>query len=95
MNIGQISTAQPIAEGRLVRRVGGRVPLLSGKQNIGANISELTHHGSRPRSHKQIVAIAMHVAEKKKGVGGSTKIGKLKIPKMSKNLDILKAMNIK
>src|SRR6266853_1014009 len=30
--------------------------------NVSENIHELTHHGSRPRSHKQIVAIAMHAA---------------------------------
>lgn len=28
--------------------------------NVSADISELTHHGSRPRSHRQIVAIALH-----------------------------------
>lgn len=31
----------------------------SSKAAISANISELTHHGSRPRSHEQIVAIAL------------------------------------
>lgn len=30
--------------------------------SVSANIHELTHHGSRPRSHEQIVAIAMHAA---------------------------------
>mgnify|MGYP001563210582 CR=1 FL=1 len=38
------------------------MPLLKGKANIGRNIEELTEHGSRPRSHKQIVAIALSVA---------------------------------
>jgi hypothetical protein len=41
------------------------MPLQPGKNNIGANIRELTNHGSRPRSHKQIVAIALHAAEDK------------------------------
>jgi hypothetical protein len=40
------------------------VPLKPGKKNIGANISELEQHGSIPRSHKQIVAIALSVARK-------------------------------
>ena len=35
----------------------------SSKKVISANIDELTHHGSRPRSHKQIVAIALHNAD--------------------------------
>jgi hypothetical protein len=30
-----------------------------GKDNIGANIKELQEHGTRPRSQKQIVAIAL------------------------------------
>lgn len=34
--------------------------------NVSENIHELTHHGSRPRSHEQIVAIAMHAAHKAK-----------------------------
>lgn len=38
------------------------MPLLRGKTNVGANIKELTEHGSRPRSHEQIVAIALHAA---------------------------------
>jgi hypothetical protein len=38
------------------------VPLLKGKQNIGRNIKELEEHGTRPRSHKQIIAIALHTA---------------------------------
>lgn len=33
---------------------------------ISQNISELTHKGSRPRSRKQIVAIAIAAAKKKK-----------------------------
>ena len=40
------------------------MPLLPGKANIGRNISELTHHGSRPRSHQQIVAIALANADR-------------------------------
>ncbi len=40
------------------------MPLLPGKKNIGTNIKELTEHGSRPRSHKQIVAIALSEARK-------------------------------
>ena len=42
------------------------MPLKSGRSQatISANISELTHHGSRPRSHKQIVAIALSKARK-------------------------------
>ena len=31
----------------------------SSQKVISSNISELTHHGSRPRSHEQIVAIAL------------------------------------
>jgi hypothetical protein len=38
------------------------MPLLPGKKNIGRNIKELEQHGSRPRSHEQIVAIALHTA---------------------------------
>ena len=38
------------------------MPLFKGKANIGRNIKELTNNGSRPRSHKQIVAIALHAA---------------------------------
>ena len=38
------------------------MPLRKGKGNIGWNIRELTENGSRPRSHKQIVAIALHAA---------------------------------
>ena len=32
--------------------------------NVSANIHELVHHGSRPRSHRQIVAIALNAARK-------------------------------
>jgi hypothetical protein len=38
------------------------MPLLKGKANIGRNITELREHGSRPRSEKQILAIALHTA---------------------------------
>lgn len=42
------------------------MPLKGGKSQkvISENIHELTHHGSRPRSHAQIVAIALHNADK-------------------------------
>lgn len=33
---------------------------------VSANMSELTHHGSRPRSQKQKVAIALSAARGKK-----------------------------
>ena len=33
---------------------------------ISSNISELTHHGSKPRSRKQIIAISISAAKKKK-----------------------------
>lgn len=49
------------------------MPLLPGKENISRNISELTHHGSRERSHRQIVAIALANADRhphKAGGGG-------------------------
>lgn len=38
------------------------MPLRKGKDQVGWNIRELTNHGSRPRSHRQIVAIALHAA---------------------------------
>ena len=38
------------------------MPLFGGKENIGRNIRELTEHGKRPRSHAQIVAIALSKA---------------------------------
>ena len=42
------------------------MPLKKGKsrKTISHNISELTHHGSKPRSHKQIVAIALNEARR-------------------------------
>lgn len=40
------------------------MPLLPGKNNIGHNISELEQHGSLPRPHKQIVAIALAEARR-------------------------------
>jgi hypothetical protein len=42
------------------------VPLKRGKSRkvISENISELTHHGSKKRSHKQIVAIALAQARR-------------------------------
>ena len=44
----------------------GKMPLLKGKRNIGKNIKELEEHGTRRRSKKQIIAIALHVARVKK-----------------------------
>lgn len=35
-------------------------------KDVGANIRELEQHGTRPRSMKQIVAIALHASGKKK-----------------------------
>ena len=42
------------------------MPLAPGNSRaaISGNISELTHHGSRPRSHAQIIAIALSNARK-------------------------------
>lgn len=42
------------------------MPLAPGSDQatISSNISELTHHGSRPRSHAQIVAIALSNADR-------------------------------
>ena len=42
----------------------------SSRAVISRNIHELTHHGSRPRPHKQIVAIALHNADKYRARGG-------------------------
>lgn len=44
------------------------MPLLKGssRKTISKNISELTHHGSRKRSRKQIIAIALSQARKSK-----------------------------
>lgn len=39
------------------------MPLKKGVKNIGSNIKELEEHGTRKRSKKQIVAIALHVAK--------------------------------
>lgn len=38
----------------------------SDRKTISRNIHELTHHGSRPRSHRQVIAIALHEADKYK-----------------------------
>lgn len=46
------------------------MPLLKGKKNIGKNIKELTAANKgrkKKRSRKQIIAIALDVARKKKG----------------------------
>ncbi len=40
------------------------MPLLPGKENIGTNITELREHGSRHRSEKQILAIALSEADR-------------------------------
>jgi len=42
------------------------MPLKKGKKNIGSNIKELEEHGTRKRSKKQIIAIALHTANVKK-----------------------------
>ena len=44
------------------------MPLKPGSSSkvISQNISELTHHGSKKRPHKQIVAIALHKADETK-----------------------------
>lgn len=36
----------------------------SSRETISENIRELHHHGSRPRSHRQIVAIALAEARR-------------------------------
>lgn len=46
------------------------MPLLKGKENIGRNIKELQEHGSRPRSQKQILAIALSKAREGKPAAG-------------------------
>ena len=53
------------------------MPLLVGKSHIGDNIKELELHGSRPRSHKQILAIALSKAYDSKG----SKLKKVKLRK--------------
>lgn len=35
-------------------------------RSVEKNIHELAHHGSRPRSHRQIVAIALNAARRAK-----------------------------
>lgn len=53
------------------------MPLFRGKKNIGRNIKELETHGSMPRSHKQIVAIALEKAgESSKPGSRLKKLGK-------------------
>ena len=56
------------------------MPLVPGasRSAISANIHELTHHGSRPRSHAQIVAIALSNADRHphKAAGGGIGIPK-------------------
>ncbi len=55
------------------------MPLASGSDQatISRNISELTHHGSIPRSHRQIVAIALSNADRHphKAFGGGMGMG--------------------
>ncbi len=45
----------------------------SSQRTISENISELTRHGSRKRSRKQIVAIALSQARKSKRKGHKSK----------------------
>lgn len=49
------------------------MPLRSGKSNIGYNIKELEEHGTRKRSHKQIVAIALSKAGEARKPGNKLK----------------------
>lgn len=49
------------------------MPLKPGKSNIGNNIKELEENGSRPRSHKQILAIALNKAGESKKPGSKLK----------------------
>jgi hypothetical protein len=61
------------------------MPLLPGTKNIGANISELTHHGSRPRSRDQIIAIALsHARRHPRAAGGP--IPNLAVPLLPQTL---------
>ena len=46
----------------------------SSRKVIGENIHELAAHGSRPRSRAQIIAIALHQADKSKNRSGIRKI---------------------
>lgn len=46
------------------------MPLKSGPSSIGPNIRELMEHGTRPRSKKQIVALALSKAGVNKLKGG-------------------------
>lgn len=59
------------------------MPLKPGKSQeaISANIDELTHHGSRSRGHKQIVAIALHNADKYSKGGLANAIKPMHSPK--------------
>ena len=49
------------------------MPLRKGKANIGYNIKELEEHGTRERSHKQILAIALKEAGESKKPGSKLK----------------------
>ncbi len=40
------------------------MPLKPGAANIGANITELREHGTRPRKFRQILAIALDTARR-------------------------------
>ena len=61
----------------------------SDQATISRNIDELTHHGSRPRSHAQIVAIALSNADKHPGhafgggIGSPHKVDILPQPKIA------------
>lgn len=47
----------------------------SSRKVISENISELTHNGSRPRTHDQVVAIALHNADKYQHRAGGGGLG--------------------
>ncbi len=63
------------------------MPLQPGNSRtaIESNIHELTHHGSRPRSHDQIVAIALANADRTKHAfgGGIGHMGGIGVPHMA------------
>lgn len=49
------------------------MPLYPGKKNIGRNIKELQTNGTRPRSHSQILAIALNEANQQRKPGNKIK----------------------
>jgi hypothetical protein len=48
---------------------GAVMPLPYGGRSVEANFHELYHHGSRPRSRKQIIAIALNAARRARRKG--------------------------